>query len=108
MNLNRSDGICPFSPGDKVECVDASGTSLRPRGVYAISDVSDCPVCPGGVRVDSGPSPTDVGCGWWRHTRFRPLRPTDPALVERIRRCRPPAPSGPAPTPNRTPELEDA
>lgn len=87
-----------FGKGDKVECVDASGTTLTKGAIYVIADTSDCPRCHGGVTLTSGPRPTDRACGWWRATRFRPLRPPMDELTRRIMRARP----------TKTRELEDA
>jgi hypothetical protein len=97
----------PFSPGQAVQCVDATGTGLKRSAIYRVEKVNECLACGGGVRLTSGPRPTDVPCGWWRARRFRPLKPPMDELTERIRRAarqgRPaPAPKAPAR------ELEDA
>lgn len=97
FNQSRPPGRL-FGKGDKVECVNASGTTLTKGGIYVIADTSDCPMCGGGVTLTSGPRPTDRACGWWRATRFRPLRPPMDELTRRIMRARP----------TKTRELEDA
>lgn len=98
----------PMGPGDKVECVDASGTSLRRGGIYTVDQAHPCPMCGGGLRLTSGPRPTDVPCGWWRVERFRPLRGPDAETIieaaKRGKRHKAPAPK----TPVRVPDLEDA
>lgn len=104
FNQSRTPGRL-FDKGDKVECVNASGTGLTKGAIYVIADTSDCPMCKGGVTLTSGPRPTDVPCGWWRARRFRPIKPPGDELTERIRRARG-RPNVAPKTPAR--ELEDA
>lgn len=98
MDFKQSRGVNPFSPNDVVQCVDAEGTGLTKNGIYRIKDVNPCPNCSGQVTLTSGPQPTDSLCGWWRHRRFRHVRPPNNELTERIRKARP--------APTRTRELE--
>lgn len=100
MDFKRSRGINPFSPGDAVQCVDAEGSGLARNAIYRVREVNPCPNCQGHVRLTDGPRPTDSMCGWWRHTRFRHIRPPNDELTRRIRAARP--------APAKTPDLEDA
>ena len=89
----------PFTPGQKVMCVNADGCGLSKRAVYVVSDAKDCQLCRGGIRLTSGPRPTDVPCGWWDAKRFRPLDPPNDELTQRIRKAKP------TPTKVKEPEL---
>lgn len=84
-----------FSPGEVVECIDASGAAgLRKGAIYRVDQVTRCPCVgrDGGVTLTSGPSGTDSPCGWWRATRFRPVKPEDDETLQRIKSCKPRAP----------------
>jgi hypothetical protein len=78
----------PFSVGDVVQCVDAQGTALSTNAIYRVTDTNQCASCRGALRLDSGPRPTDSGCGWWFSKRFRHVRPPQDELTERIMRSR--------------------
>jgi hypothetical protein len=84
-----------FSPGEKVECMDPSGTTLTRGGIYEIAESEICKLCGDGVMLTTGPTPTDSLCNrWWRADRFRSIRPPEDEVTNMIRQARP-APARP-------------